>query len=320
MKKACESPLTGFLMLTAVLALVGPDPVRATSVGVDYRVTKVRVFAEGQWHEAKKKTDKEFLVEYKPSWPQTLKIEVTWYPLVDPNPGPWSPICDDSLDKINIKLNGQPMPGHPSGLQLSSNFMYVFQKVPRSAPAKIYAGCYWKQADNLIQTGGGGATINFRPADPLAGWNPGLPVTAASFEITKPLEGSALQTTEAMKVSVQSKLSYVAEHPVKLGLEIEKAMDVQTGVVGDVALPGNKPYATQWKLLKKFWYDADWGHTYQGQKIDTFQLTGSLSENHVRGIQHQPGLYRIRVLLPSGPPTQWRTFWVRSLFQPIRKP
>jgi hypothetical protein len=314
-KKACESPLTGLLMLTAVLALIGPDPVRAVSV--DYRVQKVRVFADGQWQDAKKKTDKEFLVEYKPSWPKALKIEVTWYPFFD-HTYFRSPICDDSLDKIHIKLNGQPMPGHPSGLQLSSNFMYVFQNVPRSAPAKIFAGCYWKQAENLIHTGGGGATINFRPADPLAGWNPGLPVTAADFEIYRPREGSALQTTEPMEISVISKLSYVAEQPVKLGFEIEKAMDVQTGVVGDVALPGNKPYATQWKLLKKFWRDASWSGNPQGNKVDAFRLTGSLSENHVRGIQHQPGLYRIRVLLPSGPPTQWRTFWVRSLFQPIR--
>lgn len=177
MKKACQSRPTGFFILTAVLALIGPDPVRA----VDYQVEKMRVFAEGQWHEAKKKTGKEFLVEYKPSWPQTLKIEVTWYPSY--YPGLWDNPCADSMDKIHIKLNGQPMPGHPSWLQLSSRFMYVFQNVPRSAPAKIYAGCYWKQAENVIHRGGGDATINFRPADPLAGWNQGLPVTAADFEI-----------------------------------------------------------------------------------------------------------------------------------------
>jgi hypothetical protein len=309
-------------MLTAVLALIGPDPVRA-DISVDYKVTKVRVFADGQWHDAKKKTDKEFLVEYKPSWPKALKIEVTWDSFFHYDPNSMSPYCADSLDKIHIKLNGQTVPGHPSSAQVGKtypDFFFVFQSVPRSAPAQVVASCHVVQATNLIHTGGGGATINFRPADPLAGWNPGLPVTAADFEIYRPREGSVLQTTEPMEISVISKLSYVAEQPVKLGFEIEKAMDVQTGVVGDVALPGNKPYATQWKLLKKFWRDASWSGNPQGNKVNAFRLTGSLSENPVRGIQHQPGLYRIRVLLPSGPPTQWRTFWVRSLFQPIRKP
>lgn len=273
-----------------------------------YVLSRVRVSAEGKWHYATKKTTGEFVVWVKPNWPATLPLETTW--TVVPWPGGLPNKCNElspeTLQEITLSLSDKPQPGHPK--KDYGSFVYVFQNFPRGPETQVHARCQrYVSPENYIAQGVG--KIRFEAFDPLADWDPGLPPPGI-VEISKPSEGEAIPSTEPLSVYVKSKTPY--PYPNKLGLEIEAATQVQTGVVGDLALPKDKPYVTQWTAVRTIWVDVSWqGPPYNYATI--LQVPGYLTTSKTeRYGHHQAGYYHLRVLTQSQPPSQWRNFQVKG--------
>lgn len=291
-------------------ALVILATVLAPGVGkaLNYEVTSVKLLADGKWQSAKKTAPGKFLFEFAPSWPQPMTVYVTWdVPPSSTNPnyvgGP-KPCRNMSTDLpyVAISRNGQTMPGHPKANSKDS-FSYAFTNVTRFPPSDVKALCI-KFDQGVQHTLAGYATISFRPQDPLHDFNPGiakpvLPSLASIDEFLKPIEGETLPHGQPVAVQVKGKFVSPYSRPKKLQVELERAINVQTGVVGEIALPGNQPYIT-WKPVTKLWVDVNWSPTGAYNYRGSLQMPSNLFS--------EGGLYHVHVV---GAPAQWRTFKVK---------
>lgn len=292
-------------------ALVILATVLAPSAGkaLNYEVTSVKLLADGKWQLAKKTAPGQFLFEFAPSWPQPMTVHVTWNvpKPVNPNYKGKMPCCDMShhLPNIAITRNGQTMPGHAKAIS-EFHFSYGFANVTRSPASEVKASCTMDDRNRQRHTFVGSATISFRPQDPLHDWNPGiakpvLPGLASIDEILKPTEGETLPHGQPVAVQVKGKFGNPYSRPKKLQVELERAISVQTGVVGEIALPGNQPYIT-WKPVTKVWVDVNWApaglaNTYRG----SLQMPSNLFS--------EGGLYHVHIV---GAPAQWRIFKIKT--------
>lgn len=291
--------------LRSALLILATTLASSASKALDYEVTSVKLLADGTWQSATKQAPGQFLFEFAPSWPQPMTVYVTWNvpkPTNPKYPGKM-PCCDMShhLPNIVITRNGQTMPGHAKA-DSEFFFTYGFANVPRFPASEVKASCTMQ--DSIRRwTFIGKATISFRPQDPLHDWNPGIakPVNpaVASIEIQKPSEGEALSHGQPVAVLVKGKFSSTFSRPKKLRLELERAIKIQTGYVGDIALPGNQPYIT-WKAVTTLWADVNW----TGSPADS-QGSLQLPSNFFA----EPGLYHVHVV---GSPSQWRIFKIKT--------
>lgn len=290
----------------------------ATASG-KYTVTSIEVLAGGKWRAAKKlAAPEQFLMEYTTGWAQPFSVKVSWSALppgggmVPPSlgVGPIPKVAPCSVPfvqpaSIVVKRNGQAQPGHPSGLgSPATAFDYVFPNVPRTATQSFKASCEVTKGDTTFSASGG-ATLRFQENQMVGGWNPGLPSITGKLEIGRPSESESVPRTQPLKVVVNAKSGSAL--PAKLRVEVEMAVNTQTGVVGDIALPGNKPYIT-WKPLKNLWLNTSWVEQQVGGFQCQLQLPGYLGQ--ARTPEHEPGTYHLRVLLPNGTSAPWRSFQV----------
>lgn len=271
-----------------------------------YEVSEVKVLAEGEWQWAKKKAPGEFVFEFTPSWPQPMTVYVTWRSILDSHPNNPN-LCQtmpSALDNIVLTRNGQNMPGHPTRVS-DSTFTYAFANVPRPQASVVNASCKVVSSDwTKSWSSSGSATISFRPQDLLHDWNPGiakpvLPGLASINEFLKPTDGETLPHGQPVAVQVKGKFGSPYSCPKKLQVELERAIKVQTGVVGEIALPDNQPYIT-WKPVTKLWVDVNWSRTGPSNYRGSFQMPSNLFS--------EGGLYHVHVV---GAPAQWRTFKVK---------
>jgi hypothetical protein len=298
------------VLLTLAVALA-PSHSKATQIyNGKYEVIDVKVLADGKWQSAEKTAPGQFLFEYAPSWPQPMTLYVTWdVPPFSTNPnyigGPKPCHRMSDVPHVVITRNGEKVPGHAKAAEKS--FTYAFANVSRSPASDVRAECIMYSKDRRERhTLTGEATISFRPRDPLHDWDPGLAKPSLKYEIQEPNEGESLPTP--IQVVVKTKLPQTQPPtppsfflPKKLGFEVEKAIDVQTGVSGDIALPDNKPYIT-WKAVNTVWLDVEWTPAISGFFQTGPQLPGNLFSG--------PGLYQVRVRLGSTY-SPWRSFNVK---------
>jgi hypothetical protein len=290
---------SALVILAAVLA---PSAGKALS----YEVTSVKLLADGKWQSAKKQAPGQFLFEFAPSWPQPMTVYVTWEVPKPTNPKYLGkmPCCNMShhLPNIVITRNGQTMPGHAKS-NSEFHFSYAFANVPRTPASQVKASCTMDDRNRQRYTFVGSATISFRPQDPLHDWNPGIakPVfpALASIAIQKPSEGETLSHGQPVAVLVTGKFPSTFSRPKKLRLELERAIKIQTGYVGDIALPGNQPYIT-WKAVTTLWADVNWTGIPANSQ-GTLQMPSNFFA--------EPGLYHVHIV---GSPSQWRIFKIKA--------
>lgn len=286
-RKLRMARMAGLVLAGGAFLVAVPSSAKASEVDV-------LALVSGQTHPAERVQEHTWHVVTQNAWPDKISLEVEWFlkgkKIGDKKAPYMCSAASISSEDPSFKQEGAPVSvpsgGHSLADMADRRYRFTASGVKTNksiVKTEVYTArmtCYYRKANKEKVT----MTIETRihvDANATAGWDPGLsqPEAHGILTIVTPRDGAIL--AEGFELLLKK----AAGHPdILLNIVIQKAMKVETGVHGDLSLPENKPYGSEWETV----LSKEYGWTGEGQ---TWALRHPLSG---------PGLYNLRVSTITG--------------------
>lgn len=252
----------------------------------------VLVLVSGQTHPAERVQEHTWHVVTQNAWPDKISLEVEWFlkgkKIGDKKTPYMCSAASISSEDPSFKQEGTPVSvpsgGHSLADMADRRYRFTASGVKTNksiVKTEVYTArmtCYYRKANQEKVT----KTIETRihvDANATAFWDPGASQPEANgLTIVTPRDGAILAEGFELLLKKAAGLN------ISLKIEIQKAMKVETGVHGDLSLPENKPYGSEWETV----LSKEYGWAGERQ---TWALRHALSG---------PGLYNLRVWAFTG--------------------